>query len=173
VPVRKVTYFDPTIGVTKGLDDGNIEVLVTILNQVKALCPVNKQTFGGTLRNSYMIAYNADTGPVEAGFNDSGGGKSTKKIAIDSIKHFGAIGSNEDYAPYVEFGTRSHVISVKNAKVLSDGKNIFGKSVVHPGITPQPHLQPSVEIVLKGSGEKSALGIIKKYQKQNIERLKK
>ena len=172
MPVKKITYFDPRPAVKKGMDEGNIEVLVNILNQTKALCPVNKQTFGGTLRNSYMIAYNSDSGYIEMGHNESGGDKSKEKIKISVKKHFGAIGSNELHAPYVELGTRAHKISVKNAKVLSDGKNIFGKVVNHPGTAPQPHLQPAVEIVLKGAGEKSALGIIKKYQKQNIERLK-
>ena len=172
MPVKKITYFDPRPDVKKGMDKGNIEVLVNILNQVKAICPTNKQTFGGTLRNSYMMIYNSDIGQVEMGHNDQSGMKSKEKISISGQKHFGAIGSNELYAPYVEFGTRAHKISVKNAKVLSDGKNIFGKVVNHPGTAPQPHLQPAVEIVLKGSGEKSALGIIKKYQKQNIERLK-
>lgn len=37
------------------------------------------------------------------------------------------------YAEYVEFGTKAHEIVAKNAKVLSDGKKVFGKRVWHPG----------------------------------------
>ena len=40
-------------------------------------------------------------------------------------------GSN--YAPFVYYGTRPHIIAVKSAKVLTDGVNFFGKVVNHPG----------------------------------------
>lgn len=40
-------------------------------------------------------------------------------------------GSN--YAPFVYYGTRPHIIAVKKAKVLTDGVNFFGKVVNHPG----------------------------------------
>ncbi len=38
-----------------------------------------------------------------------------------------------DYAPFVYYGTRPHLISVKNANVLTDGNTFFGKVVKHPG----------------------------------------
>lgn len=44
-----------------------------------------------------------------------------------------AVGTNVEYAAAVELGSRPHVIEVKNKKVLSDGKRIFGKKVNHPG----------------------------------------
>lgn len=48
-----------------------------------------------------------------------------------------------DYARYVEFGTKSHMIRAKKAKVLTDGKRFFGKEVHHPGTRPQPFLFPA------------------------------
>ncbi|MGK9183795.1 HK97-gp10 family putative phage morphogenesis protein [Priestia filamentosa] len=48
-----------------------------------------------------------------------------------------------DYARYVEFGTRPHMIRAKKAKVLTDGKRFFGKEVHHPGTRPQPFLFPA------------------------------
>jgi phage gpG-like protein len=44
-----------------------------------------------------------------------------------------AIGTNVEYAAAIEFGSRPHVIEVKNKKVLSNGTQIFGKRVNHPG----------------------------------------
>jgi hypothetical protein len=142
--VKKITHFDPRVPVKKGVDDSNIEILSNILTQLKYICPTNKKTFGGTLRNSYMFVYNSDTGQIEKGHNDQPGLASQEKISISGGKHFGAIGSNEDYAPYVEFGTR---------KMAS-----------------RPHLQPAVEIILKGAGSESAEQIIKKVQRKNMER---
>ena len=57
----------------------------------------------------------------------------------------GRIGTNVEYAPHVEFGTKAHQIKVKTAKVLSDGKKFFGKLVNHPGTTAQPFLRPALD----------------------------
>lgn len=48
--------------------------------------------------------------------------------------------AERDYSLDVHFGTRAHTISVKNKKVLSDGNNIFGKTVNHPGTSPNKWL---------------------------------
>lgn len=44
-----------------------------------------------------------------------------------------AIGTNVEYAASIELGAKSHIIKAKNAKVLSNGKRIFGRQVNHPG----------------------------------------
>jgi len=49
--------------------------------------------------------------------------------------------ANAAYAPYVEFGTRPHVINAKNRKALKfagGGGFIFRRSVHHPGSKPFP-----------------------------------
>lgn len=56
-----------------------------------------------------------------------------------------AVGTNVGYAAYVEYGTRPHTISVNGAKVLTDKKTFFGKSVEHPGTTAQPYLRPAID----------------------------
>ena len=46
------------------------------------------------------------------------------------------IGSNEQYAPWVEFGTKPHKIRARNAKVLAfqgAGGTVFRREVNHPG----------------------------------------
>lgn len=47
------------------------------------------------------------------------------------------------YAPYVEFGTRPHIITAVNAKVLANRKTgqIFGPVVHHPGTKANPFLE--------------------------------
>lgn len=54
------------------------------------------------------------------------------------------IGSDVDYAASVEFGSQPHEIRVRNAKVLTDGKRVFGTSVRHPGTPAQPFLRPAL-----------------------------
>jgi len=44
-------------------------------------------------------------------------------------------------AKFIEFGTPPHIIKVKNKKVLSDGKRIFGTKVNHPGTHPFPFIR--------------------------------
>ncbi|ANC77178.1 hypothetical protein ABE65_010340 [Fictibacillus phosphorivorans] len=55
------------------------------------------------------------------------------------------IGTNEEYAPHVEFGTAPRTISTKDSSTLSDGKQIYGKEVKHPGTKAQPFLFPAYE----------------------------
>jgi HK97 gp10 family phage protein len=87
-----------------------------IENQAKALAPVKE----GNLKNSIH------TDIKDGGFTAT-------------------IGTPADYASHVEFGTRPHKITVKDANVLSDGKNFFGKEVNHPGTRAQPFLFPAFE----------------------------
>jgi HK97 gp10 family phage protein len=48
------------------------------------------------------------------------------------------IESRADYSDYMEYGTAAHVIEVKTASVLSNGKTFFGKRVNHPGTQARP-----------------------------------
>lgn len=43
-----------------------------------------------------------------------------------------------------EFGTKAHVISIKKANTMSDGKINYGKTVTHPGTRGQSILRDSV-----------------------------
>ena len=44
------------------------------------------------------------------------------------------------YAKFVYEGTDPHVIEVKNAQVLTNGENFFGKKVLHPGYKGDPFI---------------------------------
>jgi len=101
------------------------EIAVIVHGSAVLRAPVGKYppgsgVVGGNLRSS--ITFNVDEGD---------------KIAY--------IGTNVDYAPHVEYGTRPHIITVRNAKVLSDGQTIFGKTVRHPGTAPQPFLRTGLD----------------------------
>lgn len=54
-----------------------------------------------------------------------------------------------DYGYYIEFGTSPHVITVRDAKVLSDGKSFFGTSVMHPGTSPNPFIRRTINSKLR------------------------
>ena len=73
------------------------------------------------------------------------GGNLKGSITHTAGAESGRVGTNVDYAPHVEFGTRPHVIKVKNAKILSDGVSFFGKEVNHPGTAAQPFLRPAAD----------------------------
>lgn len=77
-----------------------------------------------------------------------------------------------EYAPYVEFGTASrsefggqaYEIKPKDAHgVLAfqvQGKTVFAKSVIHPGIYPQPYVRPAAEKFLNQMGlDAGAIGV--------------
>lgn len=57
------------------------------------------------------------------------------------------ISANTPYAGYVIFGTRPHVIRVKRARVLTDGKTFFGRQVRHPGTKANNFLQKALDEV--------------------------
>lgn len=83
--------------------------------------PVNKQSGGGTLRQS---------------------------IAAGMVSRLvGRILVGAPYAIYVHEGTRPHVIQAIRAKVLANRRTgqIFGTRVNHPGTRPNPFLQRAAD----------------------------
>ena len=74
------------------------------------------------------------------------------------------IAAEMDYAALVEFGTSGpHTISVKDAKVLTDGKNFFGKKVTIPKRNPHPYFFNSIRDGLRLVASK----MNKKFKKIN------
>ena len=66
----------------------------------------------------------------------------TGKLAV----LIGSPSSDPPYPTYIEFGTPPHTISVKNKRVLTDGKGkFFGKTVNHPGTQAKPFLRPALD----------------------------
>ena len=57
--------------------------------------------------------------------------------------------SNAPYSVFVEKGTKAHTVSVKNAKVLTDGKTFFGKQVNIPAKKAQPFFYRNIEKGIK------------------------
>lgn len=60
----------------------------------------------------------------------------------------GIIFTDVKYAPYVEFGTKPHVITPKNKKMLafkSGGRLIFAKKVNHPGTKAYNYMRDAFE----------------------------
>ncbi|MCR9040952.1 hypothetical protein QRX25_10400 [Bacillus sp. L381] len=64
---------------------------------------------------------------------------------------------------FAEFGTSPHLIELKNKKVMSDGSNIYGKKVDHPGHKAEPFVEPA--LINKQS---EALSEMKKYIQRNL-----
>ena len=59
---------------------------------------------------------------------------------------------------YVEFGSNPHVISAKNKKSLKfkvDGKNVFRKKVMHPGVRPNPFIRNIIKTKLSKMSEET------------------
>jgi len=60
------------------------------------------------------------------------------------------IGTNVEYGPVVELGSRPHLIEPVNAKALWWPKALHPVKVVHhPGTRPQPYLRPALEASIK------------------------
>jgi len=85
-----------------------------------------------------------DTGRLRASITT----KLTERNGIPMVK----VGTNVEYAPYVEFGTQPHVITPDTKEALQwtdpeTGEPVFAKKVEHPGIEAQPFLLPAVDTV--------------------------
>ena len=99
----------------------------------------------------------------EAKINLKTGGHSVSGKLIDSIR-YEKVSNNEykivvdaDYAAYIEYGTRAHIIRPKNKKALKfqvDGKDIFAKEVHHPGTSPYPYMEPAINSVIRMAEKK-------------------
>jgi HK97 gp10 family phage protein len=66
------------------------------------------------------------------------------KVFTDRV----VIGPDTEYAAYVEFGTKPHVIRPRNKKALSfyvGGQRIVVTKVNHPGTKAQPYVRPAFE----------------------------
>jgi HK97 gp10 family phage protein len=87
----------------------------------KRNAPVNKQSGGGTLRQSISSRMQGNTSAI--------------------------IESRAKYSAYVDQGTRPHIIRVRNAKVLANRRTgqFFGRVVKHPGTKSQPYFTNAVE----------------------------
>ena len=65
------------------------------------------------------------------------------------------IGSDVEYAPMVNDGTRPHLIRPKNAKALRfkmGGRTVFAKVVKHPGTRARPFLDRALREVARARG---------------------
>ena len=99
--VKIIKYGNPEEGTKKTVEQGNIELLVNVTAQAKALCPVDQ----GLLRNSIMWKA---PGGKKGGFNTDTRetGESNKPLSVDVEVGSGIVGTAVEYAGYVEFGTR-------------------------------------------------------------------
>ena len=96
----------------------------------------NTQKYTGKLSKQvgYWARINRDTGQPELQIGYYSKGQAKKK------------GKSPSHAnpAWSEFGVNPHVISIKKANTLSNGKINFGKSVSHPGLRGQRILRNSV-----------------------------
>jgi len=115
------------------------------------LTRTGKKKLGKKLRSiGFQIEREAkDRAPVDTG-------RLRASITTDLIEKRGIpmvkVGTNVEYAPYVEFGTDPHVITPDSKEALQwtdpeTGEPVFAKRVEHPGTESQPFLLPAVDAV--------------------------
>lgn len=73
-----------------------------------------------------------------------------RSVACNKVDDFSVvIGTNIEYASFIEYGTRAHEIRPINGKALKwkgpNGKYMFAKKVKHPGTKANPFLVPAFE----------------------------
>jgi HK97 gp10 family phage protein len=83
----------PLDGSDKSVETGNLELVVRVAAQAKALTPVET----GKLRGSITWKVPGQEGGYEEG----------PKLMVEPKKDSGLVGSATEYAAYVEFGTRN------------------------------------------------------------------
>lgn len=87
-------------------------------------------------------------------------GRLRSSIRVERRSFFGlrskwTIGSDVEYAPMVNDGTRPHLIRPKNAKALRfrmGGRIVFAKVVRHPGTRARPFLDRALREVAAARG---------------------
>jgi HK97 gp10 family phage protein len=96
--------------------------LITISTTAKREAPVNKETGGGNLRQKISAVPKMET------------------------RLRGKIISEATYSGFVEFGTKAHIIRVKNKKILANKRagKFFGEKVNHPGTKPNPFMERAI-----------------------------
>lgn len=106
---------------TGELHDAIAQSILRIERNTKREAPVNKQGGGGNLRQSI------------------------RSQMIGTAKGMVEVGA--EYGAYVEFGTRPHIIRVKNKKVLANRRTnqIFGRVVHHPGTKANPFFSRGIK----------------------------
>ena len=113
--------------------------LVTLLFDIKTLAQQKLKADGhiitSRLRNSLYVKSLRYANRPDNSQSYTAEGKTYKSdFQIDLKDKEGAIGTNVEYGPAIEFGYGPHIIKVKNAKVLgTPKKGFFGKQVNHPG----------------------------------------
>lgn len=90
--VEIIIYGDINKGAKESVENANIELLIRVTAQAKALCPVKS----GILRSSIMWKVPGQEGGHEKGL------KVSEKVGEGE----GLVGTATEYAQYVEFGTR-------------------------------------------------------------------
>lgn len=69
--------------------------------------------------------------------------KNSWRVRFDNLS--GQLVNTSKYAPFVHFGTKPHIIRIKNKKALSNWKTLFGKVVNHPWTKANPFLKRALD----------------------------
>ena len=92
------------------------------------------------------------TGALALSIQRGDPGADLPRVELDGERLVGVVGTTKPYAAIHEFGgrTAAHTIRARQAKALHfvlDGKDVFAKSVNHPGsvIPARPFLRPAIE----------------------------
>ena len=112
------------------------EIGLVVERQAKALCPVKTGLLAGSITTQSQTEGTQPKAPA------------TEAIQKPMMEGEVYVGTPVEYGPAIEFGSMPHIIKVKDKKVLSDGKRIFGKSVKHPGNPAQPFLRPALDLTM-------------------------
>lgn len=115
-----------------GVIKGVAETAIQIEDQAVALVPVKN----GRLRGSITWAMLNDGDYTRSPANTQDG------VSRPDEKYTAHVGTNVEYATYVEYGTSPHYIG--SAVKTDRGWRYIGQ---HPGTKPQAYLRPAVDIV--------------------------
>ena len=121
-------FFKPMARLTrsgrKKLEDALLKKGLQVERYAKQFCPVDT----GRLRSSI-----------------------TTKLEYRGSTPIVRIGTNVEYAPFIEFGSEPYIIEPDEAEALhwqdAAGEDVFAKKVEHPGIPSQPFLIPALDKV--------------------------
>ena len=128
---RKWTNKDPRQQFDKILGIALEKIGVVVLGQAKLLAPIQSGRLAGSLTYATRRSRSGITAPA------------TGNDAIDkpTVNNEVWVGTNVEYAPHVEYGTKSHMIN-SAVNIPKVGWRYIG---MHPGTQKQPYLRPALK----------------------------
>lgn len=112
-----------------------------IIDNISKYDAETTQKLGEVVNNSLKAVAKGMRGRLPA--KKTGNLRKGIKKSFSKKKLSGQVKATAPHSHLIEFGTKTHVISIKRKKILIINGGFAGKSITHPGAKAKPFMQPA------------------------------